>query len=216
MEKKTDFKSLTTKAKIGYIWDYYRFHILGTVLAVVILFSVIHHFVSYREPLLNVIMTNAAGGQYTSADGFDSFLDAYGYNKKEHPISLSASLTFEERDTATMDTYTNYEVLGTMMAAGGQDLFFGNNYVFLEYADQGAFLDLSTVLSPELLEKYQDHLIYPTIDGTAASYPCAVELTGNQWLQDNGYYEGSCYFGIIRNTEHLDACVQFANFLLEQ
>lgn len=216
MEKKTDFKSLTLKAKIGYVWDYYRFHILGAILAAAILFSAIRHFATYREPLLNVIMTNAVNGDYTTTDGFDAFLDAYGYNKKEHPISLSSSLTFEERDAASMDTYTNYEILGILMAAGDQDLFFGDNYIFLEYADQGAFLDLSAILSKETLEKYKDHLIYPSAGGETASYPCAVELTGNQWLKNYGYYDGKCYFGIIRTTEHLHACSQFAEFLLQQ
>ena len=28
MEKKTDFKALSNKAKVQYIWDYYKLHIL--------------------------------------------------------------------------------------------------------------------------------------------------------------------------------------------
>ena len=34
MEKKTDFKALSNKAKVQYIWDYYKLHILfGGVIA---------------------------------------------------------------------------------------------------------------------------------------------------------------------------------------
>lgn len=38
MEKKTDFKALSNKAKVQYIWDYYKLHILfgGVIAAIVI------------------------------------------------------------------------------------------------------------------------------------------------------------------------------------
>ena len=75
MEKKTDFKALSNKAKVQYIWDYYRLHIIVGVAAVLIIGSVIHHFVTYREPLLNVIMINTSSGEATSSDGFNEFLD---------------------------------------------------------------------------------------------------------------------------------------------
>lgn len=217
MEKKTDFKALSNKAKIQYIWDYYRLHILVTIVAVAIIGSLIHHFVTYREPLLNVIMINTVSGDMTNADGFDEFLDAYGYDKKDYPVSLFGSLRFPETDAATSAlSYQDYEVLATMIAAGDEDLFFGTGDVFLNYAEQGAFMDLSKVLSPEIFEKYKDNMIYSTDDEECDPYPCAVEITDNEWLKKNGYYDGSCYFGIFYRVEDLEAPTQFAEFLLGQ
>ena len=58
MEKKTDFKALSNKAKVQYIWDYYKLHILfGGVIAAIVI-GLGYHFITYRKPVLSVIMIN--------------------------------------------------------------------------------------------------------------------------------------------------------------
>lgn len=216
MEKKTDFKALSNKAKVQYIWDYYKLRILVIVLCTAAVISLIHHYVTYREPLLNVLMINTTNGDMTTTDGFDEFLDAYGYDKKESPVSLYSSLYIPEEKDAAISAYQDYEILATMIAAGDEDIFFGTGDVFLAYAEQGAFTDLSHILSEETFEKYKDNMIYSTDDGESESYPCAIEITDNEWLKKNGYYDGSCYFGIFYRSENTRTTAQFAEFLLAQ
>mgnify|MGYP006874693314 FL=1 len=43
MEAKPDFKNMSTGKKLEYVWDYYRFHILGTIVLVIVFGSIIHH-----------------------------------------------------------------------------------------------------------------------------------------------------------------------------
>lgn len=212
MEKKTDFKALSNKAKVQYVWDYYRWPIIGVIIAVAFVGSVIHHYVTYREPLLNVIMTNCSDPFSADDSGYDEFLAAYGYDADESPISLLASLSFPEENPSS--AYNDYQVLATMVAAGEQDLFFGTGEAFLNYAEQGALLDLSTVLPAEILKQYEDHLVYSTDAGESEPYPCAIELTDNEWVKKNNYYSSSCYFGIFYRNQNLEACKQFAEFLL--
>lgn len=216
MEKKTDFKALSKKAKVQYIWDYYRLRILVIVLCTAAAISLIHHYVTYREPLLNVLMINTTSGDMTTDDGFDEFLDAYGYDKKEYPVSLYGALYIPEEKDAAISAYQDYEILSTMIAAGDEDIFFGTGDVFLAYAEQGAFTDLSNILSEETFEKYKDNMIYSTDDGESEPYPCAIEITDNEWLKKNGYYDSSCYFGIFYRSENTQAAAQFAEFLLAQ
>lgn len=164
MEKKTDFKALSTRAKFDYIWDYYKLHILAAIIAVCVVVSLIHHYVTYREPILNVIMINCIGGDLADDSGFDEFLESYGHDPAKEPVSLSSNLYFSENSST--DSYTNMQVLAAMMAAGDQDLFFGTGDIYLSYADQGALADLSAVLPADILEQYKDSLIYTTEDGT--------------------------------------------------
>jgi hypothetical protein len=105
-------------------------------------------------------------------------------------------------------------VLSTMVGAGGQDLFFGTGDTFLDYANEGACLDLRTYISDDVLEKYKDHLIYSTDDGESESYPCAIELTDNAWIKKYGIYDGTCYFGVFSRSEQKDYYTRFADFLL--
>lgn len=211
MEKKTDFKALTPKAKIQYVWDYYKWIIFAVLLAAAFIIYIVYYKVTYRTPLLNVIMFNCNDPIYADDSGFDEFLSEYGYDPKEAPISLSS--TFQIADDEQPMPGSGYEALAVMIAAGDQDLFFGTGDIYLNYAEQGALTDLSAVLPSEVLERYQDSLIYSTDDGQTDPYPCAIELTDNAWLQKYNYYD-TCYFGIFSRNQNLDAALQFAEFLL--
>lgn len=173
MEKKADFHSLSRKAKVQYVWDYYKWPIAAAIAALCFVIYLIYHYATYRDPLLNVIMMNCNDSITADSKGFDEFLEACGYDPKEDSVSLTSSLQFSDGEYST--SYNDTQVLTLMLAAGGQDLFFGTGDEYLDYADQGALMDLSTVLSDELLDRYQDHLIYTTEDGAVASYPCAIE-----------------------------------------
>lgn len=215
MEAKTNFKELSSKAKIGYVWDYYKWHIIITITVVSFIIYMIYHYATYRDPLLSVIMINTNDTYNASMDGFDEFQEAYGYDSKEYPISLTSNFYFpeDENSEAAALSYTDHQTLATMVAAGSGDIFFGTGEVYLSYAEQGALLDLSTILSPELLEKYKDNLLYATDEGEADPYPCAIELTDNTWLAKYNYYD-TCYFGIFYQTKNPDASLEFAEFLL--
>ena len=212
MEKKTDFKALSNKAKVQYIWDYYKLHILfGGVIAAIVI-GLGYHFITYRKPVLSVIMINVQTTSENAEAAFDEFSDATGYDKKQQPIDVSANLQFSDDPNATTD-YNDYMVLSTMIGAGGEDLFFGTGSVYTDYAEEGALMDLRTYVSDDVLEKYKDHLIYSTDDGESESYPCAIELTDNQWIQKYGIYD-SRYFGVFSRSEQKDYYTKFADFLL--
>ena len=92
MEKKTDFKALSNKAKVQYIWDYYKLHILfGGVIAAIVI-GLGYHFITYRKPVLSVIMINVQTTSENAEAAFDEFSDATGYDKKQQPIDVSANL----------------------------------------------------------------------------------------------------------------------------
>lgn len=210
MEKKPDFKAMSTKTKAGYIWDYYKWPIILTILGICIVISFIYNRITYREPVLNVLMINCNDMVANDDSGFDEFLTAYGYDPAESPASLNASLYFPEDDYS--QSYNEFQVLSTLIAAGGEDVFFGRGEIYLNYVEQGAFQDLSELLSPELLARYEDQLLYAD-DEDGNSYPCAVTLTDNEWLRKNNYYD-SCYFGILYRGSNPETAVQFAEFLL--
>ena len=203
MEKKTDFKALSNKAKVQYIWDYYKLHILfGGVIAAIVI-GLGYHFITYRKPVLSVIMINVQTTSENAEAAFDEFSDAAGYDKKQQPIDVSANLQFSDDPNATTD-YNDYMVLSTMIGAGGEDLFFGTG---------SAGTVVEDYYEDDVLEKYKDHLIYSTDDGESESYPCAIELTDNRWIQKYGIYD-SCYFGVFSRSEQKDYYTKFADFLL--
>ena len=88
MEKKTDFKALSCKAKAQYIFDYYKWPILIWIIVLIILIKVIIHFVTYKEPVLNVTMVNCyQTAENTDTSSFDDFFEKEGFDagKKKEP-----------------------------------------------------------------------------------------------------------------------------------
>ena len=90
MEKKADFHSLSRKAKVQYVWDYYKWPIAAAIAALCFVIYLIYHYATYRDPLLNVIMMNCNDSITADSKGFDEFLEACGYDPKEDSVSLTS------------------------------------------------------------------------------------------------------------------------------
>lgn len=106
MEKKTDFKALSNKAKVQYIWDYYKLHILfGGVIATIVI-GLGYHFITYRKPVLSVIMINVQTTSENAEAAFDEFSDAAGYDKNSSQSTFLQICSFpmiqmQQRTTTT-------------------------------------------------------------------------------------------------------------------
>ena len=59
MEQIKSFKEMTWKERFSQIWEYYRIPIFVGIAIFAVVFSLIKHFVTYQEPILNLAMVNA-------------------------------------------------------------------------------------------------------------------------------------------------------------
>ena len=73
--------NMTGKEKIGYIWEYYKWFILGGVVIVSVIFSMTHAFLTQMDPYLNIIFVS----------GF------------EHTVSAFEPLDLDEDELADLD-----------------------------------------------------------------------------------------------------------------
>ncbi len=201
---------MTLNQKVEHIWEYYRFHILIIFAAVIVLGSVIFNIAAYREPDLQVVMIDVLEQRESEQQGFDNFLDAYQYDKTDTVIDLNTSIKFATNAEAS---YISAQLLTATILAGDVDVFFWSDDGFSAYLEQGTLMDLSQVLSAQLLAQYEDSIVYMTgEDGEV--YPCAIRLQDNPWVTGNGYYS-NCYFGIFSKAENLQIVSDLAEYLLQ-
>ena len=59
MEKIKPLKEMTPKERVSYIFDYYKFHILGVLVAIIVIVSIVRTLVAYRDPVIELLMVNA-------------------------------------------------------------------------------------------------------------------------------------------------------------
>lgn len=214
MEKKTDFKALSKKAKVQYIWDYYKFHILVAICAVAFVVSLIYHYATYKESVLNIIMVNVCDPYRAEMPGLDDFFEEAGLDTSTEEINVDTSNTYNLEDDAFSTNYYSDQTLTLKLSVGGTDIFFAPEQVFSTYGSAGCLMDLSTVLTEEEMEQYADLFLYASDEENTITIPCGVLLENNSWLMDNGYYDGPCYFGIANNTDNVDLALSFFRYVM--
>ena len=192
MEKKTAFKDLSRKAKVQYIWDYYRWHIIAAICLVAFVISMIVHYAAYRESVLDIVMVNTLNPYEESVSSTDEFF---------------------EHDNYSTNYYSNQK-LTLKLSVGGADVLFAPEFVFQQYADAGSLMPLTDYLTADELEQYKDMIVYATDSETGETLPCGLELNDNQWLSDYGYYTGTVCFGIAYAADNKENAVDFFHYVM--
>ena len=93
MEARPDFKSMSTAKKLGYVWDYYRFHIMGVIVLIITFGSIIHHYATLKEPVLELVFLNAAVVD-DNVTPFEEFMDLQEFDPASQEILVATSLSF--------------------------------------------------------------------------------------------------------------------------
>lgn len=225
---KEKWKAMTPKKKRQYIWGYYKFHIIITLLVLFLGGRWIYEIATNQPPVLTVTMFNVM----ESVDGshsanFDEYLQKYGYENFENAVSCNTTLkifTKEENADLFAASYVQHSnALYTWLQAGSEDVVIGRGeYFYRDLVESVVFMDLREVLPQELLEQYADSLVYCTpvplgqpqeSADPSKAYPCAIYLKDNAWIQGTGYYR-ECYVGIPKSAKHVDAAKNFLEYIL--
>lgn len=216
MEKKTSIKDLKGKARIEYIWDYYKLPILVVICVIAFIIYTIVNFVTYKETALEIFMINTTNQNTEEiAASTDEFFQQEGLSGKDEEIFIDTSIFFSEYMGDSTNYYSNRS-LTVKFAVGGGDILFAPDYVFNNYAGSGAMMPLTDVLTDDELEQYKDILVYTTEEESGETYPCGVALTDNKWLLTHHFYpEGeTLYLGIGYNSKSPDTARDFFHYIL--
>lgn len=216
MEKKTSIKDLKGKARIEYIWDYYKLPILAVICVIAFIIYMIVHFVTYKETALEIFMVNTTNQNTEEvAASTDEFFQQEGLSGKDEEIFIDTSIQFSE-DMGDSANYYSNQSLTVKFAVGGGDILFAPDYVFNTYAASSAMIPLTDILTDDELDQYKDILVYTTEEESGETYPCGVALTDNEWLLTYHFYpEGeTLYLGIGYNSKSPETARNFFHYIL--
>lgn len=208
MEKKTRIRDLKGKAKIEYIWDYYRWHILLILIAILFLATRIYDFLSYREPLFNIVTINLVDMGSNTEAPYEEFFNQYGYDAFEGAVGKQ-SLYFTG-DVESINS--NFLLLTALVEARDVDVFFWKGNEFQQFIEDGLLLDLSEVLSDAQLSACKEYLIYTSLNGTVTPYPCGISLEKSQWAMENGYEDSNV--GILFDARNKEIVMELLQYLI--
>lgn len=204
-------KRLEPKARIQFIWDYYRLPIIAAAVGIALLITAVGLNLGRGKVAMYAVFVNTdQTGLEPDAALLDAVLEEAGTDMGKKHIDITANLYLGQDGTYDGETIM---VLSALFGISDLDLFAADEAVFRRYADQNAFADLSKLIEPELLAGYESDLYYyDTEDGQRVLG--GIVLHPGSVLHRAGYYHADVIIGAAINGENLDEAVRFIRALL--
>lgn len=231
-------KSLHGRARLRYIWDYYKLPLAVACILLYILGYMIYGHVTHKDRPLYVALVNVSAGEQLQEQLTDGFLEYEGLSPSKNQVYLYTGLTLTADPNSAGYSYTYASRVKILAALDGQqmDLVLANREVFDAFAEEGYLYDLETLLSekdPALCRRLSPYLTTgpapdglsqenPGPDATAqgvsspsSSCPTGLDLSGSPMIQAAGL-DGKLYLGVIGNSPRLDTVIDYLEYLFPE
>lgn len=230
------FSELSGTKKAEYIWDYYKWWIIGAVIAIIAVCVFIRDYRENSKPTyLYAEMLNTYFGYDKSNTLYDDFVKAEGIDlTKEHlTIGMDTTLSVENYDT-TMLAYQQRLIAN--YSAGELDVVIGPKEIMEGPANCDNYADFSVIIPEDLKEDLEDrgyefYYFDPSKDEIedyegedVTPYWAGIYLDDCAYLNnmgENGAYpvadteDDRVVFTIAANSKRVDHAVEFLRFLID-
>lgn len=156
-KEKRKLSRLSFGGKLQYIFDYYKFWILGVVVLIGLVWSVGSTILHNKPTGFYAMLLNAGGtdlsGQADEAAGA-AFAEAAGLDDEKQKIIVDTSATFNPNDQSQFSMAQNAKI-AALYQSHDIDVMVADPGVFTYYALNGSFVDLRDVLDDENLVAYE-------------------------------------------------------------
>lgn len=222
-----------------YFWDYYKWHVLAVVLAVVLLTQTVVGIINRKEVVFSGILLNCIIN--VNDDQFlQDFYDFAGIDSRSQEAAFYTDLILTEKNTKSDVTVFQRIMAGA--ATKETDFVVGQpeNFPMCAYSTARILMDLRTLLDEDTISRLSDRLYYidgavleklsapvgETIDADIAipdptkpeamedPIPVGIDVSDLTDFQTAYYFpDTTLYLGIISNTSRPELAKQFINFL---
>lgn len=148
------FEKGTCREKIGYLWEYYKWHLAVIIFVAVMFGDIIYSNVTAKDCVLRGIFLNAFSYEDKGAALEQNFLRVSPVDAEREKIVFDTNLYYsaDKNSSMAVSSYETLQALTVNITAGEIDFIIGdlesmNNLVYNQF-----FCNLSDVLSEELMD----------------------------------------------------------------
>ena len=208
---KEKFKSMDTKQKLQYIWDYYRFTILGTIIGVLLVGNLAYTMLKPKPTFDNHLIVTAMMTLDTDKEALDRTYFEENFNSDIYYIPADWSVIDQSTIINDQMMMLKIQVREADVFAMSQARF--DRYMEIEGFDP--FMPLEEV--PEfkpILEAYQDNLVMGknSEDGKEHVYGIKVEKTNA--FQGANILE-PLVISLINPPKNMEKAIEVVNYILQ-
>ncbi len=162
-EEREAIKHASNKEKCKYFWDYYKWHTIGAVVAIITICGILYTFITKQETALHAAIINgyvATEEGSTTVDDFQvELLAELEKEPKKHVVHMDSSLHMDFT-TQDMSFVTSQQKLVTLMAAGEIDNIVTDQDTFGNLGKNAIYRDLRECLTEAEVVTYADAFYY--------------------------------------------------------
>ena len=222
--RRAAFRALSPEKKLDHIWTYYKWPILLTLIAAIVLGSAIHRRLTQKEPALYLAMVNVAVGEDLERGLTVDYLAFSGGDPRREEIYLYRDLYLSGNADTVNHEYAYASRMKVMGALQAQklDLFLMNQEAYDLLSGSGWLLELSA-LSPEATLVSNEVVVEDNVIdwqlGEAKEHTVVTETAYNAiavndlpLFADAGF-DGDIYLGVAANTPRSELCADYIRYL---
>ncbi|MGV8982625.1 hypothetical protein [Clostridium sp.] len=205
-----DIKGLTRKKKVQYIWDYYKIHIIVTIVALFSIISFIHGQITKIDYEFNLTII----GVNSSVNKIEQFQETLtpiviknGTEKQSARIEIMPVDSLMEGKTESSTQYVQKFI--AEVSAKVIDLVIMNKSDYEAYQQQGMFLKLDNVQGMNLSHVKVDKLERASDEGVYG-----INLQDNKILADFGVKTENMILAIPANTKQMDKAILAVKWII--
>ena len=171
-----EIKDKPFKYKFDYFMDYYKWHVIGAIVAILVIVAVIRTIVSYRDYALCVIMVNteAITTDELAIDWASDLEELLNVDTGKEQVYIDSSIMIGNGTNPNIE-YAAMQKLTAYLTSATIDVFIADSYVFEQYCQNRNLYDLRDIFTEEELESMSD-IIYYTDAATYSDYDDVTNL----------------------------------------
>ena len=200
MEQKTPFRELSGKAKLQYIWDYYKLPALLVCICIYIIVWGCYRHAMHKDTVLYTAFANVTVSDSLSAQLTDGYLTAQSYHPDRNQIYTYKDLYLSNRpSSANLEyAYASSTKILAALDSGRLDVIFMNAEA------------LDAMTSEGYLMKLPDSLLEASSDPSGSPY--AVDLSDAPLIRSAGFTE-PLYIGIAANSTRTKEAISYIRYI---
>lgn len=216
-EEKNKLKTMSLKGRLWYIWEYYKIPIIGTAVAIALIISIFSAVHNNRfETALSCVILNSRPDSEEDlvSEYFDQGFRQYIGLNDETKIDVDHSMSISfDNSNMTEFTYAELAKLSALISSKELDVMVGRKDSIDHFGEMGGFLDLKTVLPPDVYDQVKDQLYEVTIQETGEKIACGIRIANTDFLKKTGLTMDDPILGIISNSTRTDTAVKLIRYV---
>lgn len=217
-ERRKTFRELQGRERLTYIWDYYKWLILGISIFILVAATSIPGIIeNHKEAVLYTAFVNSRLPSQESTTIMDDFVKEADIDMDGRRIMLDTSFIINRNEGDTVSMQCNQKLMA-LFSTNTLDVMVCDDDNFQFYAENGCFQDLQKVLPQDIFEKYEPYMLTCDTDKSESPAYYGISVKTSKVLDDEKAYAQKTepIFTICTKASQPENAVKFLEFLMAE